>query len=176
MNSDRINWWLTVGANVGVLIGLIFVGLEVRNSGKAVTAQTVDSIADGFNTMNLAAIEDPFLAEALYNGLLNPESLDDLSTYRFSLLVRSFFNQYHRVYRLYQLGLLPDADWVNYATEIKGFMELPGVKVYLDGNPVPQDFVSDVLKTADDTRELDYTLGRGSLEFENVNDPSGQGH
>lgn len=156
---------------MGVLIGLIFVGLEVRNSGKAVTAQTADSIADGFNTVNLAVIDDPDLAKALFVGLREPEKLDDLATYRFSLLVRSFFNQYHRVHHLYQLGLLSESEWVGYATEIRRFTELPGVKLYLDGNPLPLDFESDVLKFAGETRDLDYTLGRGALEFEQSTDP-----
>ena len=103
---------------------------------------------------------------ALYVGLREPENLDDLATYRFSLLVRSFFNQYHRVHHLYLLGLLPESEWVSYATEIKRFMQLPGVRLYLDGNPLPEDFESDVLKHAGETRDLDYTLGRGSLELE----------
>ena len=32
INRDRLNWWLTVLANLGVLGGLVFVGLEVRQN------------------------------------------------------------------------------------------------------------------------------------------------
>ncbi len=45
MESDRVNRWLMFASNVGVLIGLIFVGVEVRNSGNAVTAQAATAIA-----------------------------------------------------------------------------------------------------------------------------------
>ena len=32
MNSDRINRWLTLGANIGVLIGLVLLVIEARHA------------------------------------------------------------------------------------------------------------------------------------------------
>ena len=165
MNSDQLNWWLTVGANVGVLVGLIFVGLEVRNSTDAVSAQTADSVADGYNTVNLAAIADPAMARLLHVGIEHPERLTDLEAYRFSLLIRSYFNQYHRVHRLYQLGLVSEEEWAEYAVEIGGFMSTPGVTLFVEGNPLPEDFLSDVSQSQGAPHARDYSLGRGSLEI-----------
>ncbi len=30
MDRDRLNWWLTILANLGMLGGLVFVGFEIR--------------------------------------------------------------------------------------------------------------------------------------------------
>lgn len=39
MNTDRLNRWLTFGANVGVLIGLVILILEIRQSSAIAEAQ-----------------------------------------------------------------------------------------------------------------------------------------
>lgn len=166
MKSDRVNWWLTVSANVGVLVGLIFVGLEVRNSTDAVTAQTADSVADGYNTINLVAMEDPAISRILYLGVRHPDRLNDLDAYRFSLLVRSYFNQYRRVHRLYRVGLLPESEWIGYATEIARFVDTPGVRLYVAGNPLPEQFAQDIKLSAFESSNVDYTLGREPLDIE----------
>ncbi len=32
MDSDRLNRWLTLGANLGVLVGIIFLAVEIRQT------------------------------------------------------------------------------------------------------------------------------------------------
>jgi hypothetical protein len=39
MNTDRLNRWLALGANVGVLIGLILLVYEVRQNSELMQAQ-----------------------------------------------------------------------------------------------------------------------------------------
>ena len=43
MDADRVNRWLTLGANIGTLIGLILVGFEIKQNSTLVRAQVVDS-------------------------------------------------------------------------------------------------------------------------------------
>ena len=38
MNLDRLNRWLTLGANVGVLAGMVFLGFEIRQNSEALLA------------------------------------------------------------------------------------------------------------------------------------------
>ena len=112
------------------------------------------------------AIADPMMAKILHVGINNPDQLSDLDAYRVSLLVRSFFNQYRRVHRLYQLGLLPESEWAGEAMEIASFMDTRGVQLFVEGNQLPEDFLYDVLQGKGELRDIDYTLGRGSLEIE----------
>ena len=41
---DRLNQWMTLAANVGVLIGIIFLAYEIRQNTDAVHAQTREAI------------------------------------------------------------------------------------------------------------------------------------
>ena len=39
MDSDRLNRWLTLGANVGVLIGIVFLAFELQQNNENLAAQ-----------------------------------------------------------------------------------------------------------------------------------------
>ena len=43
---DRLNQWLTLAANVGVLLGIIFVAVEVRQNTAATLSGTLQSLTD----------------------------------------------------------------------------------------------------------------------------------
>ena len=96
--ESGINRWISVGANVAVLLGLIFVGLEVRNSRAAAEAQAADGIADGFLQLNLISITDSTAAKVWDRGLLEPDSLSDMEAFQFSMHINviAYFSCFHR--------------------------------------------------------------------------------
>ncbi|RLA43619.1 MAG: hypothetical protein DRR06_11645 [Gammaproteobacteria bacterium] len=71
VNSDRLNRWLTLGANVGILAGLILVAVQIQQNSQLVRTQLVNDgnlasnelwvSAAGENVMETMAkaIEDP---------------------------------------------------------------------------------------------------------------------
>jgi len=65
MDSDRVNKWLTLGANLGVLIGIVFLAVELRqnneNLATEVRATHFFGVAD---TWRMVA-ENPELAAAI---------------------------------------------------------------------------------------------------------------
>ena len=105
MDIERTNQWLTLIANVGVLVGVIFLAVELRHSSNAISAQTQDSIADGFIQLNLATISDPTVGENWVIGLYEPERLTNTEKIRFSMHMRALFNQFRRVHGLYRADL-----------------------------------------------------------------------
>ena len=62
---------------VAVVMGLVFVGLEIRQNTLAVRGATIQSVAEMGQANNLAALESPELREA-YRIVreLGPEALD----------------------------------------------------------------------------------------------------
>ena len=46
MDEDKVNKWLTLGANIGVLIGIIFLAVEIRQNTEMTRAQITQSRAD----------------------------------------------------------------------------------------------------------------------------------
>ena len=45
MKAKQINDWLQFAASIGVVVGLVFVALEVRESGRAATEQGIAAMS-----------------------------------------------------------------------------------------------------------------------------------
>jgi len=77
MNVDTRNRWWTLTANAGVIIGLIFLALEIRQNtevARSVVDLEITTLSTDFH-MRLA--ENPGLARAYYTGLRDPDSLTE---------------------------------------------------------------------------------------------------
>lgn len=46
MTMDKLNQWLTLLANVGVIAGIVFLGIEIRQNTEMIQSQTRDSISE----------------------------------------------------------------------------------------------------------------------------------
>ncbi len=68
MDRDRLNWWLTLLANLGVLGGLVFVGFEIRQTTSQLRADASYSITASVNELNAGLYGDPELAELVFRG------------------------------------------------------------------------------------------------------------
>jgi hypothetical protein len=62
---DRLNQWLTLIANLGVVAGIVFLGIEIQQTGDAINAQTYQSRAEGSRQQMMALAESQFLAPLL---------------------------------------------------------------------------------------------------------------
>ena len=164
MSTDRLLRYLSIGANLAVLAGLIFVGLEVRDGRAAAVSQVADGIADGFLQLNMAGISDPEVACIWVVGLDRPEALSTVQAARFSLYMRGVFNQYQRVHRQNQTGLVAPDQWEEIAGEALGMMATAGGSLYVRDNPLPQDFLDDLPETGTDMSVTAFTLGHPAPE------------
>ena len=160
MNLNKVNQWLTLLANIGVLAGIVFLAIEIRQSGDAVTAQMQDSIADGFIALNMATINDPQVGVTWVIGLNEPDRLSDAEAIRFSMLMRALFNQFIRVHGLYRTGLLEESDWALYAREAATIMSSPGGKLHWAGNEMNPDVRADIERYSGQEQNVDFVLGR----------------
>lgn len=159
MKNERVLNLLSLGANLAVLAGLVFVGLQVRDGRAAAEAQVADGIAEGFLELSLVGVSDPAVACIVVVGLFHPEDLKPVESARFSLFMRAVFNQYERVFRLHQTGLVRQAQWDELTLEIAGMMATPGGKLFLTDNTYPDDFVAAVPTSATPLGFRSWTLG-----------------
>ncbi len=160
MNLDKVNQRLALLANIGVLLGIVFLAIEIRQSGDAVTAQIQDSIADGFIALNMAIINDPQVGTNWVIGLNEPDRLSDTEAIRFSMHMRALFNQFIRVHGLYRTGLLEESEWALYAREAATIMSSPGGKLHWAGNEMSPEFRADIERYLGQGPNIDFGLGR----------------
>lgn len=65
MDTDRVNRWLTLGANLGVLVGIALLVVELRQNNENLIAQERSAYNAGFSEIWGMAAEDSQLAEIL---------------------------------------------------------------------------------------------------------------
>ena len=100
-------------ANFGVIVGIVFLAIEVRHASNATELQTIENVTNGWIGLNEAIISDPQVARAFIVGLYNPAELSDVETVQFSMYLRMFNNQVGRVRKHRDLGLVPDEEYQN---------------------------------------------------------------
>jgi len=86
MDMDRLNRWITLGANVGILIGLILVGYEIRQNSALVRAQIVAAAFSDQKALAIAKMGDDY-PRALARSIEEPGTmtLEDIAVVQSSL-------------------------------------------------------------------------------------------
>ncbi len=101
MDSDRLNRWLTLGANLGVLVGIVLLWVELVQNRDMMRAQTRDQIATALVELQIETGTNRQLVELLYRADSGEELTGaDLRQigYRFNALIR-YWENVHYQYR-----------------------------------------------------------------------------
>jgi len=130
----KIDIGQTVGilANVGVIVGIVFLAIEVRNASDATNLQTIESVTSGWFALNDAIVSDPQVARAFIVGLYNPDALTDVETAQFSMYLRMFNNQVERVRKHRDLGLVPDNEYQESLRQLAWLFDTPGGRLFFE--------------------------------------------
>ena len=117
MGSDKINSWLTLGANLGVLVGIILILMELNQNAALTRAQMVQSRADNLIGSYETRMHSEFwpairakqrAAASTVDWL---ESLDPVEYERVQYLYFREINDIRSQYYMYLEGLMPEEIW-----------------------------------------------------------------
>jgi hypothetical protein len=75
MKSKQLNDWLQVMASIGVVIGLTFVALELRENSRIATEQGISAMSGAYSNF-LSRLDDPSARDVLIRAM---EETDELS-------------------------------------------------------------------------------------------------
>ena len=146
MNWDAIG---AVGELLGasaVLVTLIYLAVQIKQNTSAVATATYESTMTGFNDINIVVAGNPALASVLDRGCQNPDSLSNEEVVQFNFLLRCYSNQWWKLFKLYERGSLPVAEWSIFAKEAAQFLEQPGCKPFCDQNALFADLYTELAK------------------------------
>lgn len=162
MKYENILKWLTLAAHLSVVVGIIVVMLEMRQSRRVAEAQVSSDFIDGYNTLAGYIIEDPDTARVFYLGLYQPERLTDPEAVQFAMYLRALVNQHIRMRQLNHLGLLPDADWKFGIEQLAGFLSTPGGALFVETNEreFPDYMLEEMAPYLGKEPKFDFALGR----------------
>lgn len=109
MDTNNVNRWLTLAANVGVLGGLILVALQINQSTEIAKAQLANDYFLADMQIELAMMGDS-PAKSWIKAVYSPDDLNQED----AAIVDRYFNfgliQILRLQKMYELGLA-DEDW-----------------------------------------------------------------
>jgi hypothetical protein len=130
MDRDRLNWWLTIMANLGVLGGLVFVGFEIRQNTSQLRAEASYSITASVNELNAGLFGDPELAELVFRGERDLGSLTAIERTRFDLFEFSRLNIAEHVLDLESEGV-SDLNFRYVEWIVREFETKPGLRAFI---------------------------------------------
>lgn len=111
MKLKNINTVLTLTANIGVLIGLILVLIELRQNDDNLNASIQLSLSSAYENLATLAIEQPHFQQSLLRAYTNPEAM----TVEDTMFVMSWQYRYlvvlHTTYQLRNAGIVSDEVW-----------------------------------------------------------------
>ena len=61
---------------------------------------------------------------------MNTDKLTEIEIFQFNFLLRSYTNQWWKLYKLYDRGSLSRNEWAIFAEEAAQFLEQPGCKTF----------------------------------------------
>ena len=108
MNSNKINQWLILGANVGVIVGLVLVVLEIKQANVTTTAEMLSNYQNRWFELD-QSVQDAELAQAWAKAMENPDKLTTSEMIQIGGLLWTFLDQVSAHSRLWELGVFDDA-------------------------------------------------------------------
>ena len=121
MNADSVNKWLTLSANVGVVIGLILLLIEIDQNNDLAKAQIHQTRADSWGDFRLTLGDSEHLLNAWmkFQDAGGPEDpnaidqLDDLERNRVRQFLLHRYSDYDNLFYQYQHGYLDEEYYVH---------------------------------------------------------------
>lgn len=131
---------VTILANVGVVIGLVFLTLEIRQNTAQMRTQGAYSVFESAETLNQAIYLDEEFADLLYRG---EESFNTLDPLEQSRLTTYFFSEIHLAEYILSLEDegLSDLHFGYVDMKIRQFRTVPGRKEFVDAHIRPSTFL-----------------------------------
>ena len=130
MDSDKLNKWLTLAANVGVIAGIVFLAIEIRQNSDAVRAQTRAQLAEEVMGLFSVNMNDKEYASVLMRGN-NVEELSPVEQYQYYRHRSAWLHHWNNVIYQYEMGMYDESEFALQISTIRAHMEIfPGLKVH----------------------------------------------
>jgi hypothetical protein len=131
--SLNIRTFLEASGGIAVLIGLIFVGLELRQNTAAVQAATFQDLTHASSDFLMDIGSDPENRRVYNMGLLEPDLLSEEDRRHFYYLQQAYWLRMQNAFMQWQRGTLTDDDWFVYRTIACTTAMRPGPEAYWRG-------------------------------------------
>jgi hypothetical protein len=106
LNSDRLNRWLSLGANTGVLIGIVFLAIEIQQNSDLARLQFSDERRNTWQQGEMVVFGES-IATVWEKSVLDPASLSLAEARMLDAYLAFQLTRANRVLDLERAGLVP---------------------------------------------------------------------
>jgi hypothetical protein len=146
----RIDKWLTLSANVAVLIGILFLAVEIQQSNRIATAASELDIRDQFRELNVVILDNPEIAGLLVKAGNADAEFSDLEEEQAYAFLYAFLNTWTSIGHAHRNGLVADSTMDIAISDIQALArDYPGFR------PLLQNMLEVIPKTQGEARVLD---------------------
>ena len=161
----KLGQWLQVGANIGILAGLVLVGVQMEQNSNLVKLQLIRQEADSLIAAEQAYVGEEF-AEVWAKQFNDPQSLSlaEMRILESNLWSQSLY-RWWKNYELYSMGLISEDDWKTPIVSDANFvLNSPYARAWWNVNKTPPShFPQEFLDFVDS--HLSDTERYGAREF-----------
>lgn len=156
MESNRLAQWLTIGANLGVLIGILLLIAELKQNQDMMRAEIRHELSVGIVDLLQTAAGNEQLAGVLHRAL-SGEELTPAEQFQFEMRTNALFRYWEDVHYQYRVGLYDDTEFEK---------QREAWRVSMKRSPITIDYWCRVrgLYSAEYAAEMDSLLEAGSCE------------
>jgi len=117
----------------GVIVSIVFVGLELRQNTAAVRGATYQELAATSAELTLALANDGDLARIFVRWEADPESLSADEKLRIRVYLLGVGRNMENAFQQARVGTITDDLWMGYLDTYRRFASMPGFGQYWDG-------------------------------------------
>ena len=127
--SDLANIAEIVGA-IAIVISLLYVGVQVRDSTRAVRSAAVNDANTSIQNWYLTISNNRQVSELWLDGLRSPEALDEDDEYQFHMTMHAAYMGFQNAFLLAQEGSLDEDILASITAALLPTKDLPGMRRY----------------------------------------------
>ena len=155
MNWEAIGVVAELVSAIAVVVRLLYLIVEVRQSRLAAESASVDLLAEGWNTINGHVIDDPEFSRIFIEGLANPDTLTAAQSDRIFMLFQSYLNHFTTVKKHYDAGHLPEDIWEYHAAGMSALANSPGGQFFTERAAITPA-VREAIRSVENRKSEDY--------------------
>jgi hypothetical protein len=95
---EKLNQWLGILANVGVVVGIVFLVFELQQSQQLAEREADEYLGTSFNELRMRIVEDPRLADVYVRGLEDLAQLNKVDLLTFNSMFATYTVTFARLY------------------------------------------------------------------------------
>jgi hypothetical protein len=124
---EKLNQWLTLFANLGVLVGIVFLAYELRQTTDTLAAQSILELNLATNAEMSLIAGDESMAEIELKAKNGIGELSPVELERYKWSWFASFNTYETAYLFYVKGLISEQEYNTYYEATCRSLTSPGI-------------------------------------------------